>query len=123
MKIESLPEVSRGDVRGVPEPVVRYVKPAQKQVGVLTRALQGKLTFLDNFDREIRLLNLSNDTAETIKLQDLRAKPRGVFVLGSELFDYPHLAWRVISAKEIEIKVKWDSAPTTPVATEILVVS
>ena len=124
MKIENFPEITRADVRGqVPEPIVRYVKPTQKQIGRLTTALQGLLTLEDNLDAEIRLLNLSNDTAETITLQRLRAKPRGVFVLRSELLDYYKLAWRVVSSNQIELKVKWDSAPTTTVATEIVVFS
>ncbi len=121
MKIQNLQVTTRADARKVPKPIYDFVQPLTDQTDRITTCLQGLVTLEDNMAVEVRTLKVKNDTATRLTLTELRAKPLEVRHVHSEIFDYPHLAWRVISEKEIEFKVKWDSVPTTAIVTTLAV--
>jgi hypothetical protein len=83
-------------------------------LGAVVRALRNRLDFESNFNAEIRTLSVDHDTEIELTLQEMIGPVLGVVILDAEL------AWTRVTANSIKLKVKWDSAPTTPVSTSFL---
>lgn len=120
MKISSWKRLTKSDFPDMPEWFEPILDRINEQMGLVTSALSGNLTFEDNFLSEKRTLEIPHDTATSIELQRIRRSPSGVVRLSESEFDYSRVAWRVSETRErsVDVKLRYDVAPTkTPVAT------
>lgn len=91
-----------------------------RAIGEHTQALQRRLDFANNFNADLRTVAMMNDTSVTITTS-IKGRPQGVLVLGTTEYSYHKLAWRVVDTDRIEVKVKWDSTPTSLVDVTLLI--
>lgn len=87
-----------------------------------TYALQRRLLFADNFDCEVRDIEVLHGTAVEVDLSTMRSSPRGVLLMWSELHDFAKLKWEQSGTKKIKVTVEWDSTPTAFYTVRILVI-
>ena len=120
MKISSPKKIDLGDFPEVQEelePIFEILNGASDEV---SSALQGRLTFGDNFLSETIYVTLSQGEEETVSLQVLTEAPTQAFLVDTAQFDYARLAWRAEGAGNVTVKVKWDEDPGDPVLTQIV---
>lgn len=95
-----------------------------RQVEFLTQALSRRLNPGDNFNSDIRTLDFTDQVPRTIKprvagpVKDVRIRqtfPRGPFLVPRML------DWATTGPGEIQVVIKWDTAPTDPIAVEIVI--
>lgn len=95
-----------------------------RQVEFLTQALSRRLNPQDNFNSDIRTLDFTDQVARTIRpnitgpVKDVRIRqtfPRQPFLVPRML------DWATTGPGEIQVVIKWDTAPTDPIAVEIVI--
>ena len=113
MKIGNFRRLSRADFPDAPDILWRMLESFQDQIELLTSALQGHLTFEDNFNVEIKDLDLEDNTTVTFKLNHLKGKPIGVILLDRGIYDYSVVALEILDEKTARAKIAFtDEAPT-----------
>lgn len=120
MRLERFRRLQPGDYQDAPPFWQRALDPINKQFELLTTALAGLLSFVDNFDADVREIEVEHDTDTDITVE-LRGFPKEVQVHTPENYDYYQVAWEVIDAKTVRLKVKWDTDPGEPVKVRIRV--
>ena len=120
MEIADYEPISRSELSEAPEWYHRDRESSHEPVRNIILSMQNNLTFGHNMHAEVRDVELTDDTALTIRLQSLRGIPRMAFLVWSEIFDYGRLAWRVLEQDLVEIKVKFESSPTSPTLCRLL---
>lgn len=122
MKVSNFKRISRSDFPEATDEFHKAMDIVSDQIELLTTALQGNISFEDNFDAEIKELDLEDNKAVTFELKTLRGKPRGVLLLDRGLFDYSVVALQVVDDKSIKVKIAMtDEAPTTSTSVRIAI--
>lgn len=98
----------------IPEGISKFLRTTFDQVELLSNAVRNRLG-PENSNEEIREISVSDDTTETIYLQTLLGTPHTAFLGYSEHFSPAQFAWRIVDRNRVEVKVKWVSAPSSPV--------
>lgn len=84
------------------------------QIERLTTLAARKTNFLDQFNyQEIRVL-IEDDTPITLGTKQIKGQPRDVQIKKSSEnhFSTRRWDWRPVGDQQIEVRVKWDTAPT-----------
>ena len=112
MRIQDYRRVQVEDIENDPE---RLLEPMNQQFDILTLAMQRRLSLEDNLNAETRTLEMTDQTAQDIRLQRLSGIPWGVQVVRADHNDYlPALKWEVIEKDLVRCTVKWTSDPGEP---------
>lgn len=112
MKVSNFKRISRSDFPEASEDFYRAMDIISDQIEVVTTALQGNISFEDNFDAEIKDLKIKDNTTTTFELKTLKGKPRGILLLDRGVFDYSLVAFKVVNDRTISVKmVSTDEAP------------
>ena len=123
MKVSNFKRLSRTDNPQIPEWMEPLLKVINDQFESITTALQGSLTFDDNFNAEIKEFSLKDNTAVDVKLSRVKGKPRGVILLDRDVFDYHVAAFEILDEKTVRVKLSFtDTAPLGDVKIRLLVV-
>lgn len=113
MKIQNFDLVKGEDFQDFPaegRPALeRIVNRLGSQIDLLTTADQNNLTLADNMNVEVITINLQSDVPKQIKLQTLRGRPQGAWIVATSVFDYARLAWALKTETLVEVKVLFDS--------------
>jgi len=112
MRIDDFQKTSLVESRDIPRELIRALSPLSDQVEQLTTATQGRISFSDNVNAEIRAVQLVHDTSTVIKQQRVKGAAVLVLVAWEELFDYVQIAWQSVDESRVRVKVKWASAPS-----------
>lgn len=111
MKVGGLRRLNAEDFPGLPETVVQILEPINEINASVVSALQGNLTFAENFQAESRTFKVKHNVTQEVELKTLKAKPR--FVLASPtLYDPFKFAWQVARPGIVQVKLIFDSAPS-----------
>jgi hypothetical protein len=95
-----------------------------RQIEFLTQALSRRLNARDNFNSDVRTIDFEDLVAKTIRpniigpVKEVRIRqtfPRSPFLVPRML------DWATTGPGEIQVIVKWDTAPTDPVSVEIVI--
>ena len=122
MKVQAFRRLQREDFKDAPEWWARASDVLNKQIEQLTRAVTGRLSFIDNIDSEIRSLEVEHDVDIEIGLQKLKLAPIGIAILFSEFNSNYSLYWEPLSDSKVSVRVKWDTDPTVPVGVRLLMI-
>lgn len=113
MKIPNFRRFNRGDYPTLnTDDGERFLEQLNEVLETLISALQGQLSYSDNFNSEQKTLSLSEDTSMVIRLSKLHGDVKDVRVMNPDLYDYVHVAWEPIMRNEVRVKISFDSAPT-----------
>lgn len=90
---------------------------------ITLRALRNGLTYADNIDCEIKIIEVSDDTLTVISLSGTRrpTEIRVRRVLNPVYILTQPLAWGFTSTGKVYVQAKFSPAPTTPQQLEIIV--
>lgn len=113
MKVQSFDLIQVADYPESPEWMHRVFDVLNNHIDVLTTSLQNRQSFGDNSNAEVVTIDLENDTETKIRLQTLTGRPRHAVLLRSSILDYGRLAWELTEEDLVNVKVKWDTSPTT----------
>ena len=122
MKVQAFRRLQKEDFKDAPEWWARASDVLNKQIEQLTRAVTGRLSFIDNIDSEIKSLEVEHDVDIEIGLQKLKRAPIGVAVLFSHFNANYSLYWEPVSDSKVSVRVKWDIDPTVPVGVRLLMI-
>ena len=100
----------------------KIVEPISDQVEELTRAMQRRLSPQDNFDMEVRELDLTDGVQLEITLRQLRGIPLGALFLESDVADGATLAMERVSRERVKLRADWPSGPSGAQRTKVLIV-
>jgi hypothetical protein len=120
MKVQTFRLIQRGDYPEAPDWFLRVAETINKQLEQLTNLAQKNITAAENTNSEERDLEIANDVPFEVTLNQLKGKPTKARLVWANLFDYPHLAWEVISETKVRAKVRFDSEPANRVRVKIL---
>lgn len=98
----------------------RFLDQLNEALETIITALQGQLSFSDNFNCELKTLKFSEDTSVDIRLTKLKGAVQDVRVMNPDLYDYVQVAWAPLSRSEVRVKVSFDSAPTEEIDVTLL---
>lgn len=117
MKIRSYKRITKTDHPDLPEWAERVFDGQNRQLESLTTLAQGNVTFADNFQAEVREVEIPHFPAAgefvSVQLQVLKRGPVGVIVLNSSFYDFHRIAWQMspTTPLTVDIKMRWDSVP------------
>lgn len=115
MKVPGFKRLNKGDVPGLPVGFYTFMDHIQEQLDLVSQAVGGRLTLLENFRIEpYRRVQLKHNTLYTMKLQSLKSSPSGIIVLESTVMTVGQY-WERVGQDKIAIKLLFDGAPTDPV--------
>jgi len=121
MKVDAFRRLQQGDYQDAQPWWFRALDPINKQFEKLTNAMRKGLDFGSNFNGQVKTLELAHDTSTEIKV-DVRGKPLGVLILGTNSTDYARVAWEIVDAEKVAVKVKWDTDPGALVEATLLII-
>ena len=121
MKVPGFKRLNKGDVPGLPEGFYTFMDHIQEQVDLVSQAVGGRLTILENFRSEpYRTVQLKHNVLYTLKLQSLKSSPSGILVLESAVPTVGQY-WERLGQDKIAVKLLFDGAPTDPVEVVITI--
>ena len=91
--------------------VERLLDAVNLQLEKLTDLAERNINFFDNFNSEIVQVEVADDTKITVRLNDLKERPRDAWITYSDQDSYPELNWEVVDQDQVELSVKWQTAP------------
>ncbi len=114
MKIQQWKRITKTDIPDLPDWAKKIVDPVNRQLEVITTALQAHLTFGDNFAEPPRTLELKHDTVTPIRLKNLKRNPVGVVVLATSFNEYWRMTWEMNATEPltVDVRIKWDTVPS-----------
>lgn len=126
MKLSSYRPVNRSDVPSAPDWVDKLREPDTDQIKRITIALQNQLGFSDNFNAEVRELDMVHNEWLTIGLRGLRGKVSGALVIDVDAAEDENVDWwpirkSVVDLKTIRLKLKFASDPGRAVKVRVLI--
>lgn len=122
MKVQSYVKLQRENFPGVPEEFEGVFDHLNKTLEELVSALQGKLSFDDNFNCEIKEFTVRDNTPIRVKVR-VRGKPRGVILLDRSTSDYHLASFTIIDNETVEVAFYFPTtAPTGDTTVRILVI-
>lgn len=111
MKIKAFTPFRQEQAQDLPESFFRVLQPVQTQIDDMTRALQGRIDGA-NLTEEVIELDIIDSAPLRVRLRRLSTLPRHAFLTYTGVFEFARLAWRIIDFGLVEVKVKWDVAPS-----------
>lgn len=121
MKMPNFHSPTRQENPAVSQQVLDSMRTTFRQVGDLTRALQGQASIPENLNCEVIEIEAKQGTSYDILLTRLRGQAIGGIPIYAQEMPIPALTLSILDEKKVRISVKWDPAPTDAVFTRILV--
>jgi len=122
MKMPGYHPLSTEDLPKEFQPLKRMLDHINKTLSDHSNALHRRLNFADNFDSDVRELEVFDGVEVEVALQGLRGRPIGVIMLWSDYPDQYILNWNNSDAKKIKLTVSWEIPPVDLVKIRILTI-
>lgn len=103
----------------VPDWFLRYMEPVHNHIRLMTTALQGNLTFLENSNADVVSFQATHDSSLKVS-HSVKGNRVGAVLAFSAVFDYPDFVWRPVREGRAEVKIKWATDPGSPQRVDIL---
>jgi hypothetical protein len=121
MKIPNFHTPTRQENPSVPPQVLDAMKTTFRQLGDLTRALQGQASIVDNLNVEVVELTAAQGVGYEVFLTRLKGQAIGALPIYAKGMPHPQITFSIIDEQRVRISASWDPAPTAAVFIRVLV--